>query len=123
MKNFLSSLLATIIGILIMTFVVCAHLYGNYCSIHLQRGTRGERELCSRGKIQCPDLDRTNDRSLFPVSFGEFHMTESMGLNQILKDLDKAKTDEKIKGIFMNLVLFRAGIATLGEISEALAGF
>ena len=41
---------------------------------------------------------------------------ETMGLNQILRDLDKAKTDENIEGIFMNLGVVSAGIATLGEI-------
>jgi protease-4 len=46
-----------------------------------------------------------------------------MGLDQILKDLNKAEHDEHIKGIFMNLSTVSARYATLGEIREALLDF
>jgi protease-4 len=46
-----------------------------------------------------------------------------MGLDQILKDLDKAEKDENIKGIFLNLRGVSAGMATLTEIRDAMLDF
>jgi protease-4 len=46
-----------------------------------------------------------------------------IGLNDILKSLHRASSDEKIKGIFLDLSSIPAGIATIEEIREALISF
>jgi protease-4 len=46
-----------------------------------------------------------------------------LGLNDILKNLDKAARDENIKGIYLNLSGIAAGSATLLEIRDALVKF
>lgn len=74
-------------------------------------------------KFNAQILDRTNDDPFAQLFSGNFMYDQTMGLNQILKDLKKAKTDDKIEGIFMNLGGVSAGIATLGEIREALLDF
>ncbi len=74
-------------------------------------------------KFNAQILDRTNEDPFAQLFSGNFMYDQSMGLNQILKDLKKAKTDDKIEGIFMNLGGVSAGIATLGEIREALLDF
>ena len=48
---------------------------------------------------------------------------DPMGLDQILKDLDKAEKDENIKGILLNLMGVSARMATLSEIRDALLDF
>lgn len=74
-------------------------------------------------KFNAQILDRTNEDPFAQLFSGNFMYDQTMGLNQILKDLKKAKTDDKIEGIFMNLGGVSAGIATLGEIREALLDF
>jgi len=46
-----------------------------------------------------------------------------IGLNDILKDIRKAKSDSKINGILIDLTQVTAGMATLQEIREALLDF
>ena len=44
----------------------------------------------------------------------------AMGLNEILKDLKRAKADENIRGIFLNLRAVPSGFTTLSEVRKGL---
>ena len=44
-------------------------------------------------------------------------------LNDILENIKKAKTDENIKGIYLDCSTVPAGVATLDEIRNALLDF
>jgi protease-4 len=46
-----------------------------------------------------------------------------IGLNDILKNIQLAKNDDKIKGIYLDLSYISAGMATIEEIREALIDF
>jgi protease-4 len=52
-----------------------------------------------------------------------FSLDESLGLPDILFAIDKAKTDEKIKGIYIDIEDLNCGVSTLRSIREALQGF
>lgn len=56
------------------------------------------------------------------LSEGNFGKNKS-GLDKILASIKKAKTDEKIKGIFLDLSAIPTGIATIEEIRNALIDF
>jgi protease IV len=123
MKNFLSSLLATIVGLLVMTVLVFLIFIGIVSASTSKEAVEVEENSLLLAKFNAQILDRTNEDPFAQLFSGNFMYDETMGLNQILKDLDKAKTDDKIEGIFMNLGAVTAGIATLGEIREALQDF
>ena len=46
----------------------------------------------------------------------DFSPKQDLGLNDILKNIAKAKDDSRIEGIFLNLSSLSAGIATVEEI-------
>lgn len=48
---------------------------------------------------------------------------KSIGLNDILNNIEKAKHDKNIKGIYLDISSFPAGMATLEEIRTALLDF
>lgn len=48
---------------------------------------------------------------------------KAIGLNEILASIKKAKTDENIKGIFLDLNFIGAGFAKIEEIREAILDF
>lgn len=123
MKNFLSSLLATIIGLLIMTLLVFLIFMGIIAASTSKEVAEVKENTLLVAKFNAQILDRTNEDPFANLFSGNFMFDETMGLNQILKDLDKAKTDNNIEGIFMNFGMISAGIATLGEIREALLDF
>jgi protease-4 len=66
--------------------------------------------------------DRGSDDDL-QLDFGPFRSMNKLGLNDILEDLDRAKTDDRIKGVFLDLTMVQGGMATLSEIRNKLVEF
>jgi protease-4 len=123
MKNFLSSLLATITGLVIMTVLVFLIFMGIFAASTSKDPVEVKENSLLVTKFNAQILDRANEDPFALLFSGNFMFDEIMGLNQILKDLEKAKTDDNIEGIFMKLGAVSAGIATLGEIREAMMDF
>ncbi len=123
MRNFLSSLLATITGLVIMTVLVFIIFMGIIASSTSKEAVEVKENSLLVAKFNAQIKDRANEDPFSLLFSGNFMYDEIMGLNQILKDLEKAKTDENIEGIFMKLGAVSAGIATLGEIREAMIDF
>ena len=123
MKNFLSSLLATITGLVIMTVLVFLVFMGIIAASTSKDPVEVEENSLLVAKFNARIMDRANEDPFALLFSGNFMYDEIMGLNQILKDLDKAKADDNIEGIFMRLGSVSAGIATLGEIREAMLDF
>jgi len=123
MKNFLSSLLATLVGLIIMTIVAVLIIMGIVAATTSKEVPEVKENSLLVARFNARILDRTNEDPFALLFSGNFMYDETMGLNQILSDLDKAKTDDNIEGIFMNLGMVNAGIATLGEIREAIIDF
>ena len=123
MKNFLSSLLATLTGLIIMTIAVFLIFLGIVSASTSKEAVEVEENSLLHAKFNAQILDRVNEDPFALLFSGNFMYDEIMGLNQILKDLEKAKTDDNIEGIFMNLRNINAGIATVGEIREAMLDF
>ncbi len=52
-----------------------------------------------------------------------FQPVEQIGLVDIIKTIEHAKTDQRIKGIYLNIAQLNTGMATLKEIRKALTDF
>ncbi len=74
-------------------------------------------------KFSSPVTDRADDNPFSQLMSGSFIQDNAMGLDQILKDIKKAKTEDKISGIFMRLANVPIGYASLEEIRDALIDF
>ncbi|MFH2144262.1 MAG: signal peptide peptidase SppA, partial [Bacteroidota bacterium] len=74
-------------------------------------------------KLDNPIPERTSKNPFENFDPLSMDAKQSIGLNDILKSLNNAKTDDKIKGIFLNLSAIPAGIATIEEIRGALINF
>ena len=59
----------------------------------------------------------------FDFSPGAFGPKESLGLNDILNNIEKAKTDDNIKGMYFELTDIPAGMASVEEIRKKLVEF
>jgi len=123
MKNFLSSLLATLTGILIMTLVVFFIFLGIISASTSSEIPDVEENSLLIAKFSSPINDRADDNPFTKMLSGNPFGDDAMGLNQILKDLDKAEKDDNIEGIFLKLRSVPAGFATLTEIRDALLDF
>jgi protease-4 len=67
--------------------------------------------------------ERTSNNPFEDMDFANLKPDRSPGLDQILKSLSKAKEDDRIQGIFLDLTSVSAGLATLEEIRHALLDF
>ncbi len=70
-----------------------------------------------------PIEERTSNNPFDKFDFISFSSDKNLGLNDILKNIEKASRDENIKGVFLNLSHVSAGMATLEEIRNALLSF
>lgn len=67
--------------------------------------------------------DRSSNNPFENIDFNTFEVSENLGLNSILKSIEHAKEDDKIKGIYLDLTTIGGGMATLEEIRAALIDF
>jgi protease-4 len=74
-------------------------------------------------KFNYPIAERTPNNPLSGLGFLGIDGEKSIGLNDILANIKKAKTDSKIKGIFLDESFMSAGEATTEEIRNALIDF
>ena len=66
-------------------------------------------------------IDRTSE---FDFDFSSLNNeSSSLGLDDILNSIDKAKYDDNIKGIYLNIDMVNASMATLEEIRDKLQEF
>ena len=123
MKSFLKFTLATIVGILALNLIGFIFLM-----IFVGISTKAdvpdvEEHSVLLARFNKPIMDRANDNPLAQFMSGNLGIDGMMGLDQIIKDIEKAKSDENIDGIFLDLSTIPAGMATLEEIRDALEDF
>lgn len=117
MKDFLKYLLATIIGIILATFIMFLIFMGIVSVIVSMQDKPAE---IRDNSILVLTLDKpVSDR----VPSILFSSSRYLGLNDILKNIKKAKEDSKIKGIYIEPSFIPAGLATIDEIRNAILDF
>ena len=67
--------------------------------------------------------DRTTDNPFSAIDFNTMETIEATGLNEILRNIEYAKTDPNIKGIYMELSSIPTSTATLQELRNKLMEF
>ena len=123
MRNFLSSLLATVVGILLISTIMILIFVGIIASSTSKDAPEVKENSLLLAKFNAPIVDRADDNPFTKLMSGNPYGNDPMGLDQILKDLDKAEKDENIKGILLNLRGVSARMATLSEVRDALLDF
>ncbi len=117
LKSFLASCLGTLVALVVL-IVLGIFILGSLASekeiviadnsvLHLKLDVR-----ITEQEVEDPLSE------LFPGA-GD----QSIGLIQIKRVIENAKTDDKIKGIYLNINYLQAGISTVDEIRESLLDF
>ncbi|WP_158826382.1 signal peptide peptidase SppA [Mucilaginibacter lacusdianchii] len=127
MKQFFKFVLASVVGFFVAGLVLLVLIVGLISAL-----------VASGGKDKAVDV---NDNSILNVSFKAdipertpnnplsgfgflgFNDSKSVGLNDILAGIKKAKTDDHIKALFLNDSYMLSGEATTEEIRNALIDF
>jgi len=126
MKNFMKYTLATIVGLLLYS-IISAFLFlgivGTIATMSQNKEEKVKDNSILYLKFDNQIVDRASNNPLENFNFAAFQGEHKTGLNTILENLKKAKKDDHIKGIFMELSYVPAGIATIEEIRNALLDF
>jgi len=125
MKIFWKAFFASLLAIVIASFLMIVLLVGiisAVASFKDQTFTLKNQSLLLL-KLDGKIVERKSNNPFEDIEFPGVKMSSTVGLNQILSCIEKAKTDERIKGIYLELSEINSGYATIEEIRNALIEF
>lgn len=120
-KAFFASLAAIVVATLLFIFLL-AGLVSSLASMGEQPVIVKENSLLIL-KLDNRIVERKSNNPFEDIELPGMEKTSTTGLNQIFHAIRQAKTDDKIKGIYLELSEISAGYATAEEIRSALLDF
>ncbi len=120
MKNFFKLVFANIVAYIIIAIIGIMFLIGSIANL----ASSGSEELKIKDKsiLEITMNYDMPDRAM--SSIPSFDGSSTLGLNAAIDAIKKAKTDNNIKGIFLNLTMsFDASLASLQELRQAIDDF
>lgn len=127
MKSFLKYMLASMVGLIITIalffFISMAIISGIISSAGGEKKITIKSNTVLHIKFTAPIQDRTSNNPFDNFDFESFEPKPVLGLNDILKNIKKARYDDNIKGIILDVSFIPAGTATIEEIRNALLDF
>jgi len=125
MKIFWNAFFASLLAIIISSFLLIIVLVGVITAVTSfkdQAVTIKSQSLLLL-KLDSRIVERKSNNPFEDFEFPGLKSSSTTGLNQILSCIEKAKKDDRIKGVFLELSDIRAGYATVEEIRNALIDF
>ena len=118
---FIGTLIAMLITFFVKIGVVSAMISGFSSSSETTTVVKPNSVLYM--KLDYEIQDRTTDNPFGAINFNTMESLEATGLNDILRNIEHAKNDVNIKGIYMELSSIPTSTATLQEIRNKLVEF
>jgi protease IV len=126
MKGFLKTLLASMLGFIIgslLLFFLMLWIVGGIVSLSQKQEVTTNPGTILLVKLDQPIPERSTENPLENFDFKGLKMNQPLGLTEIIENIKKAKNDNTIKGILLELNTVNAGYATIEEIRNALLDF
>lgn len=127
MKQFFKYVFASALGFIIGSFLLLGILVAILSAVALTLGSDSEVTVRDGSVLHVtfdtPISERTSKNPFQNFSFSSSQNLKALGLNDILKNIEKAKRDVNIKGIFLDLTSVSGAPATIEEIRNALIDF
>lgn len=125
--NFFKQVLATITGLLV-TFVILFMGFLFLIGMLIQQSTQEATAPAPANSVLYISLDynvveKSESNPLGDLNIPFYGSEKSIGLNDILAKIEAAKTDDNIKGIYLNPSAVGIGYASLKAIRDALVDF
>jgi len=124
-KVVLAAFIGTLIALLINFFIkvgVVSHMISNLSKTEETSATvKPNSVLYMKLNYEIPD--RTTGNPFGAIDFQSMESIDATGLNDILRNIEHAKTDPNIKGIYLELSSIPTSTATLQEIRDKLNEF
>jgi protease-4 len=127
MKQFFKFMFASMLGVFLAFFLGIVVMVGMIAALVSSADSKKEAKVEPNSVLHINFEAQINDRSsnnpFENFNFSSLSSKQGIGLNDILENIEKAKTDDNIKGIYIDLQSVPAGIATIEEIRNKLIEF
>lgn len=125
--SFIKQVLATITGVFI-TGLILFFVFIFFIAVLVQSSSDDMNVPAPANSVLYLSLDHAVVEKTEPNPFGDLNLPlgysqKSLGLNDILTRIQAAKTDDNIKGIYLNPSTVATGFASLKAIRDALIDF
>ncbi len=125
MKQFFKFVFASMLGVLISSFIIILIVFGSIAV--LISGSKENVEVKENSilhvSLNLPITERSSSSPFDDLDFAPLKGDKKIGLNDILKSIKNAKDDSNIKGIYLDVTYMMTGFATIEEIRNALLDF
>lgn len=118
-----ASMLGTFLTLLLLMFLSLMILFGMAYSLKDDEKANVEKNSVLEIRLDEKITERGSDDEFPKINPFSQSIETSLGLDQIINSIEKAATDENIKGIFLNVEQIEAGLSTVTEIRNALVEF
>ena len=125
MKSFFKYVLATMLGLILASILMFFITIGVISAMVASQDepVKIKEHTILHMKLNQVITDRSDKNPFGDFDFPSFQPITKVGLDDILKNLKKAKSDPNIDGIYLDLTAIPTGIATIEEIRNALIDF
>lgn len=127
MKQFFKFFFASVFGTIVAVFLSFAILFGIIGIIASSAGGDKTVSVKDNSILYMDFQEEMHDRTLNDpfenFDFSDFSSTPKIGLNDVLKNLEKGAEDDQIKGFFLDLTVINVGLARMNEIRNAMIKF
>jgi protease IV len=123
MKQFFKFVFATIVGIILAAIIFILIIIGMVVAAKGDKHVEVDSDSVLHIAFTKDIPERTPYNPLSGLGFLGLDGEKNLGLNEILANIKKAKTDENIKGIFLDESYMSSGQATTEEIRNSLIDF
>lgn len=123
MLQFLKFVFATIVGMFLFFLIGIFILIGIAAAAGTEEVAKLEANSVLKLDLNYNIPEKTIDNPLAALSMGSMKPRKAIGLTEILASIKKAKTDDNVKGIYLDLGINDNGYATLYAIREQLIDF
>ena len=125
-KVVLAAFIGTLIALVINFFIkvgVVSSMISSLSKAEAETSTTLKPNSVLYMKLDYAIPDRTTDNPFGGINFQTMESQDMTGLNDILRNIEQAKTDANIKGVYMELSSIPTSTATLQEIRDKLIEF
>ena len=125
MLNFLKNIFSTVIGIL-LSFLIIILIIAGVASISSQKSTSTKKldeKHFLKIDLSKEVVERTSTNPFSSLDPMNIDASQQLSLKTIIDNIEKAKTDENIAGIYINSPIVNAGMSKAEEIRNKLLEF
>jgi len=126
MKQFFKFTFASMLGFLlagILMFIIFIGIIVSAVSVGSKETVFVPEKTILVLTLDQPINDRSSDNPFAKINFTRPDISTQLGLNDIIRNIKKAASDSKVKGIYLELSDVPSGQATIEEIRNALLEF